>query len=90
MNRDRLPTAQMEMRQRMTQDPPPLQTRCSIPTRWRYTLTVALRALIVNCHGSMNKAGCEAAVLCAVELGLDVSLVTKYTPLEKPEEATRG
>jgi len=85
MNRDRLPAAQMEMRQRMTQPWVKKRRRCFIPDEWRYTLTVALRALIVKCHNEGTEHGCQRALECARELGLDVELVGKYTHLEKKE-----
>lgn len=88
MTRENLPVAQMEMRQRMAQRKThktrvETEDACSIPTKWRYTLTVALRALISKCYQMNHADGCEAALRCAHELGLDVALVRKYTPLEK-------
>lgn len=64
----------------------PDDVECVIPEKWRYTLTLALRALIEKCHSEQNGNGCTYALECARALGLDVETVAKYTHLEKKED----
>jgi hypothetical protein len=100
MNRETLKRAQKEMRQRMQKQPStrrqtrdaepaarPYGDSCLVPHEWRYTLTIALRALVQYMHSIGNESGCKRALECARALGLDAGLVAKYTHLENVEVA---